>query len=220
MGALAGRLGRVKLCASTPVKSTGEAATLAAGGLALSIDTRARRHWDRALTSTPVVLSASGTSTGVAISSSNYAVDYAAGTVTFATARSTAQVYTLDVNYLTASYLGVTHGWTLDADVNMLENTAFSTTTGATRWRTFTPGLGGGTVSLNRFVQESTASPFYDLQNAESDLVLELLPSATAGAYQCSGRVERVGFDTPVDGMPEETVDIRVDGPLSFTTNL
>ena len=218
MAALSGKVARIKLASQAITNSTDEAATIAPGGLVLSIDDRAKRHWARSLTSTPVVFLAGATA--VAVASSNYAVDYAAGTVTFSTARSTAGV-TVDINYHTASFLGLSRGWSLDVDSNMLETTVLSTFSSATaQWRTFTPGLNSATVTLPRFVENSTAATFYDLQLVANDFVLELIPSTGAGGWQGYGFVESVAPEADIDGLVEETVDVRVDGPLSYTTDL
>ena len=87
MAALSGKVARIKLCSQAVTKSTDEAATLSTDGVTLSIDAAAKRHWARSLTSTPVVYIAGSTATPVG--STNYSVDYAAGTLTFATSRST-----------------------------------------------------------------------------------------------------------------------------------
>ncbi|MFH2072385.1 MAG: hypothetical protein ABIJ75_05980 [Actinomycetota bacterium] len=219
MAALSGKVARIKLCAQTATRSTNEAATLAPGGLVLNIDTRARRHWDRSLTSTPVVTQAGATA--VAIGSSNYVVDYAAGQVTFSTARSTAAAITLDINYMTASYVGLAKGWSLDVDVNLLETTVLSTlSTATTQWRTYTPGLSGGSVTMPRYLSDSTGRVFFDLQNVGNDLILELIPSTGAGGFQGYGYVESDSNDVSIDGLAEETVTVKIDGPLTYTTDL
>jgi len=218
MGALSGKVARIKLCSQAITKSTDEAATLSTDGVTLSIDTAAKRHWARSLTSTPIVYIAG--STAVAVSSSNYAVNYAAGTLTFATSRSTSLATTVDVNYHTASYLGLSKHWSLEADVALHDVTAFSTSTGTAQWRSYKPGLSGATVTLNRFLDDSTGRDFYDLLNAETDLVLELIPSTGAGGYQGYGWVEQDSPVSEMDGLAMETVNVRVDDQLSYTTSL
>ena len=217
MAALSGKVARIKLASQAITKSTDEAASVAPGGTVLSIDAAAKRHWARSLTSTPIVYFAGSTATPVG--SSEYAVDYAAGTLTFATARSTATAVTVDVNYHTASYLGLARGFTVDADVALHDITTLGTT-GTVQWRTYKAGMAGASVTLPRFLDDSTGRAFFDLQAVAGDLVLELIPSTGAGCYQGWGRVESDSMSNDIDGLAEETVTVRIDDQLSYTTAL
>lgn len=219
MAALSGKVARIKLASQTASSSTNEAATLNADGVTLTIDASSKRHWNRGNT-TGLKVYGMSSSTAAVVASSNYSVDWAAGVVTFATARSTAVTYTLDVPYHTASYLGLSRGWSLEAETDMLDVTCFGTGTGTPQWRSFKPGLSGARVTLQRLLDDSTGRDFYDLENAEADLILELIPSTGAGGYQCYGWVESDGYESPIEGLGAETVTVRVDGPLSYTTSL
>jgi len=218
MAAISGKVARIRVTSASATNSTNEAATIAAGGLTLSIDSTAKRHWDR--TSTAPAIFASG-ATGSDISADVASVNYVQGVVTFSTPHSTSATYTLDVDYLTSSYLAGGRSWSLDIDSAMHDVTAFSTTATDPKWRTYLAGLNGATISIDRLFQaNTTAHTFWDALNApSSNLLVELVPDDAGDRYEGFCRVAGFSPSIEVDGVADEGVSLQVDGVLYFTTN-
>lgn len=216
MSAIAGRLAKVRVAAGTATQSTDEAATLAAGGLTLTINASTKRHWDRNASSMPKVYSS--TSTGTVLSSTLYTVDHAIGQINFVAAQSTTKSYVLDVDYFATSYLTQARSWGLDVETDMLDTTAFSTAASAVQWRTFKAGLSQASVQLDRFAVDSTAQTFFDRMTSTQDLVIELRPRATGLKFEGFARVAMDGFSQEVSALGSESVRLQVDGELYATT--
>ena len=215
MAAISGKVARIRHTATAATNSTNEASDLSTDGVTLSINSTAKRHWDR--TSTALAIFVSG-ATGSDIIADVESVNYVQGIVTFTTPHSTATTITIDVDYLTASYLAGGRNWSLTVDTNMLDVTAFSTSATDPKWRTFTPGLNAAGVSIERFYQESTAPVFWDALNApSSNFIVELVPDGGGGRYEGFARVAQFSPSVEIDGTADEGVGLVFDGPLYFT---
>jgi len=203
---------------ASATNSTNEASDLAAGGLLLSINSTAKRHWDR--TSTAPAIFVSG-ATGSDISADIESINYVQGIVTFTTPHSTSTVITMDVDYLTSSYLAGGRSWSIDIDTNMLDVTAFSTTATDPKWRTYLAGLNGAEISIDRlYQQDSTANVFWDALAAESsNLLVELVPDDAGDRYEGFVWVSGFSPSVEIDGIADEGVTLTVDGVLYYTTN-
>ena len=203
---------------ASATNSTNEASDLAAGGLLLSINSTAKRHLDR--TSTAPAIFVSG-ATGSDISADIESINYVQGVVTFTTPHSTSTVITMDVDYLTSSYLAGGRNWSIDIDSNILDVTAFSTTATDPKWRTYLAGLNGATISIGHLHQaNSTANIFWDSLNAESsNLLVELVPDDAGDRYEAFCRVSRFSPSVAIDGVADEGVTLQVDDTLFYTTN-
>ena len=218
MPAFAGKTAKVRFTAAAATTSTGEAMTslsVTTDRFLFRISDGDLRHWDRALDPTVYVLTTAHT---------DFSINYVQGKVTFGTALTTAEgdAVTVDARYHTSSYLPITRSWELTANVDMLDTTTFSTTTGAAQWRTFTDGLSEATVSLGRINEGgSTAVPiFFDRLNTQTDLIVELIhqPAGTTFKWEAYARVSGDSFDTAIDALVAEDVTLQIDGPLFFAT--
>ncbi|MHC5112314.1 MAG: RNA-binding protein [Planctomycetota bacterium] len=214
--AVSGRLAKVKVTAATPTSSTDEAFTKLSTGR-YQITDYTKRIWDRNATGAPI-FSIGGTP---AAATETYSVNYVQGIVTFDPSSNTtgSVAVTADLHYLTASYLGQTRTWDVEVDTNMLDVTAFSTTVAAAQFRSMTPGLSGGNVTLGRFWSSGTTAPtFHDQQVLGTRFVVDLhgqnFERLTGFAY-----VETDGLSADIDGLDEESVTLRLDGPLYFSTS-
>jgi hypothetical protein len=215
MAAISGKHGRVRFTSATATSSTNNAADLSTDGVTLTIDSTAKRLWDRSNTT---ALHVYGGSTE--ISSTDYKVtSWVLGTVAFTTPRSTAVSYTVDVETLSASFLGNVRGWSVDVSVDMQDITTLSTTTADSQWRTFTPGLSQANATLDRLFTASTAFFAGDRLVTGQDVVLELVMDGTTGdRFMGYGYISADSFDDPVDGVLGESIDVQIDGTLSYTT--
>ncbi len=219
MAAISGKLARIRYGALTATSSTNQAATIAAGGINLQINTTSRRRWDP--TSTHVHVYGGGSSSTM-ISPAMYTVDYALGRVRFSTAHSTAptKAYTLDVPWIATSYLGQAKSWTLNTNVDMLDATAFSTAAAGAAWRTFVPGLADATVTVSRFFDSSSTGPILlDRALLGTPFYLELVLNSTDQAqYVCYGHVQDDQFTENVGDLVAEEVTFKPTGPIYYTT--
>jgi len=218
MAALTGRSAKIKYTAAAYSTATGEAftsLTATTDKVDFRITDGAKRHWTRDLA--PVVYVNTTAHT-------DFAWNAVQGKLTFGnplTVAESAQV-TGDVFWLTASFLPGTRSWTMDVQTDMLDVTTLSTTTADGEWREFAAGLSGATVDLGRVVFPGSSSTGYqplwfDHLNTDQDVILELHTEST-NKFEAYARVETDGYQTTVDALQEETVTLRVDGPLYHAT--
>jgi len=216
MAVLHGRFGRVRITAATPTSTTNLAADMLTDKRTVIVTDTTRRHWDPNSTLHRVY----GATTATALTDA-YTVDYVRGRFLFSTDHSTSVTYKVDAGWLPTSCLAVTRGWTLDYTVDLKDATVFSCATANSDWRTFLPGLPDATITLDRLSAstESTAPPFVDRLALQSPLFVELMPNATAGdKWECYARIQSNVHNVPVDDFVSETVTLKVDGPIYFTT--
>ena len=219
MGALAGKVAKVKFTAASATTSTGEAMTSMSGTtdrFLFRVTDGTKRHWNLDTDPTVYVLTTAHT---------DFAINYVQGKVTFGTALTTAQgdAVTVDARYHTSSYLPQTRTWSLSASNDMLDVTTFSTTTGDAQWRTFAPGLSGATVDLGRIVNGgTTATPiFFDRLVTDTPLVIDLVAQPSGGTtwhFEAYARVSGDGFAAPIEALLGESVSLQVTGPLYFAS--
>ena len=216
MAAISGKVAKVKITAVTPTSSTGEATTKLSSGK-YQITDYTKRHWDRATTGAVKVYVNTTLS-----SDDKYAVDPVNGIIQFSpTSLTTGAVpVTVDVHYVTASYLGQARNWSAEIETDMHDVTAFATSTGdGAVWRSFTPGLSGGTITLDRLVSTGSTGPeFYDRLNLNNDVVVELHMQDFEHLVGY-GWVETDNWDTPIDEQETEEITVRLDGALFYSTS-
>lgn len=214
MPAYTGRQGKIKLAAASATTAGGEAFTAVATTTDVTVyritDT-AKRHWDK--TVAPAV-----SRNSTAVGSTEYAVNYVTGEITFAVAQTTADTITADLSYLATSYLADTKGWELDIETDQLDVTTLSTTTGDTQWRSFANGLSGAGITLDRLYRSgSTALPFFDRNIADQQVLVELIVTDD-DKFECFANVSGDEFESVVDALSMETVTLQVDGQVAFST--
>lgn len=185
---------------------------LSTDGVTLTISSTGKRHWPQDTTS--LVVAVGGTPT-----TDSFTADYVAGVVSFTTPHSTSATYTIDVESFTASFVGYTKAWEATVDADIRDQTVFSTSTADTVWRSMTPGLIGGSVTLDRFIAETTGPAFFDRLAAGAQTVVELWQDyGTRSKLEGYAYVGEDGFELPVDGDAEESVTLTLDGALSLST--
>ena len=215
MAARSGKVGRLAVTAVAPTSSTDNAATLSTDGVTLIIDSTARRHWDRSLSTGLRVWD-----TSTEISTGDYEPNFVVGQVVFDSARSTSNSYTIDVDYLTASFVGRTRSWQAEVATDLQDVTAFSTvSTADTQWREVTPSLSAGTVTLERFQVETTGPAFFDRLAAGQETIVELWGDSTDQMkLEGYAYVAGDGWTVPVDGVNTESVTLAISSGLYYST--
>lgn len=215
MAALSGKNAKIKITSIVPTSSTGEATTKLSTGKYQITDV-SKRHLDRQTTGLPTVYVNT-----TARTADEYTVDPVNGIIQFSpTSLTTGTVpVTVDVHYVTASYLAQANRWSAEIETDMYDVTAFATSTGTKTWRDFQPGLSQGTITIDRFVAEGSTGPeFYDRLNLSNDVVVEL-HMRDFDNLRGYGWVETDNWETPIDDPASESVTIRLDGPLYYTTS-
>ncbi len=216
MAAVTGKAAKVKFTSVAYSTAAGEAFTSLSATTdrtEFRITDGTKRHWTRAVA--PVVLVNSTAHT-------DFTVNYVQGKLTFTgtplTTAQSAQV-TATVYPVTASYLPWTRSWTMDASVDMLDTTSFSTSTGDAQWRTFTPGLSGATIDLGRIVDTPTTETpmWFDRLNTDQDVIVELHMASTY-KFEAYARVETDGYGSSIDSLTEENITLRVTDGLYYAT--
>ena len=220
MAAVTGKGAKVKVTSATYSTAAAEAFTSISpttDRTEFRITDGTKRHWAR-ITSTggplpPLMLVNSTAHVG------DFDVNYVQGKVTFDPALTTADVVTGTVYWHTASFLPWTRSFTMDVQTDMLDVTAFSTTTGVVQWRSFVGGLSGATIDLGRIVDTPTTSTpmWFDRLNTDQDILVELHMAST---YKFEGwaRVEGDSWGASVDALQTEDITLTVDGPLYYAT--
>lgn len=216
--AKAGKVARIRYSAAAATSSTNNAATLSTDGVTLTINSTAKRLWNKQNTT---ALSVFGTSTATAYGSTTYTVRWPVGQVIFNAAKSTTVTYTIDVESHAATYLGAASEWTLDTENNLLEQTAFSTSSTAdAQWRTFTAGLSRASGGFTKFISSGATGPIaWDRINSTQKIAVELwIDSTSRGKYVGWGWFDRLSPNVPLDGSQTEAVSWTLDGPLYYST--
>lgn len=202
---LAGRDADVYVTSLTPTSSTGNAASLAADGLSVQIDSTSRRHWDPDGTHALYLNS-------TAVSSTAYTVNNVQGKFEFSSTQSTG-TYTIDADYLTASQVASGREWTLNVEADMFEVSTF----GSSGWKQYQPNLNGAQVTIGKYWVDST---FFDYMEVDGKFVVELYPNYSAGdRYEGFARVVSDQPSASVDSIVEETINLEVDGQLYYSTS-
>ena len=213
--ALAGKSASVKITATVPTTALAETFTAVAGSsVAYQIDDTTMRHWERnPNTTTRPRMLWGGSTAGV----SSYTVNHVQGIVTFAS--TTATAVTGDVEYLTASAVAQGREWSLNVDRDMFEVSTFQ----SGGWREFQQNVNGAQVSIGRYFigpGSTSASEIFDRLNVDQDLIVELLPSDSAGdRYEGYAFITSDQIEASVDGIVGENFDLTIDGTLYYTTS-
>ncbi len=221
MTALTGKVARIAVTAVTPTSSTDNAATLSsADDVTLSIDSTGKRHWVHNTTSLKLFEGASTANQKIG------SVNYVEGIISLSTPGSTAATWTIDVETVTASYVGMGKAWTVNQTVDMRDHTSFSTSATDAQWRTVKPGLAGWTGTIERFAfldpDSSTEVPgaaFFDRLIAGTETIVEFWTEfGTQNKLEGYAFVGSDGFAVAVDGDGSESVSLTGNGRLVLST--
>jgi hypothetical protein len=218
MAGLSGKTARIRYTSIVGTSSTDNAATITTGlGTAASsiqITATGRRHWDRSATAEPLLFLNSTLVPATAVDS----INPVQGIFNLNESRTSTGTYTIDCHFLTTSYLTGGQSWTVDVSNDMLETTSFSTSATDPTWRTFLPGLSEASAGIDRLTSSGTTGPvFFDRLNLEVPVIVELVNTA-ADRFEGYGYIDGDSFNTSLDSLTEESVSIKIDGPLYHST--
>ncbi len=224
MAELSGKTAKIRTTSLVGTSSTDNAATITTGGgtgnSSVQITATGRRHWDRSATAIPDLFLNTTLVPSTAIAS----INPVQGIFNLNNSRTSTGTYTIDVHFLTNTYLTGGQDWTVTVDNDMLETTAFSTSTGDAQWRTFIPGLSEATVSISRLLSTGDTGPLFidrvileGTTGVNTELIVELI-AENAVRLEGYAWVASDGWEASVDGITAESVDLQIDGELYFSS--
>lgn len=218
MAELSGKTAKIRTTSILGTSSTDNAATITTGGgtgnSSIQITATGRRHWDRSATATPDLF----LNTTLVPSTAIETINSVQGIFNLNNSRTSTGTYTIDCIFLTNTFLTGGQDWTVTVDNEMLETTAFSTTTGDAQWRTFITGLSEASVSISRLISTGDTGPlFIDRLTLENDLIVELIAD-NADRLEGYAWVASDGWEASVDGLTAESVDLQIDGELFYSS--
>ena len=224
MPELSGKKAKIRTTSLAGTSSTDNAATITTGGgtgnSSVQITATGRRHWDRSATATPDLF----LNTTLVPSTAIETINSVQGIFNLNESRTATGTYTIDVHFLTNTYLTGGQDWTVTVDNEMLETTAFSTSTQDAQWRTFIPGLSEASVSISRLLSTGDTGPLFidrvileGSTGVNTELIVELI-AENAVRLEGYAWVASDGWEASVDGLTAESVDLQIDGELFFSS--
>ncbi len=122
--------------------------------------------------------------------------------------------------YLPYTAIGDILEWAPDISRSTHETTTMTTTSTPTRWKTYLPGLAGGTIKINKFLADNT---YVNLLTIFTDdtLVLSLVLDATNGypRLEAFGKLSKDGMKVPLKDLEMEDLDFQIDGQMVLATS-
>lgn len=210
MAAIAGRKADIYIVAGT---GSGTAFTSeACGALSGALTTRqhyritdtTKRFWNPAATLT-VETSPDGIAWSTA-APGTYQVGYAGGLIVFNTSQASGTQVRASGEYLSVSQLGEAYQWTLDAALDVADQTTFGST-----WKSFKTTQRGATGSFRRYFVDS-----YFLTNAANPLLLVLYSDYSASVrYEALAKLTQNSIEAMTSGLVGESLSFTVDGPVN-----
>lgn len=154
------------------------------------------------------------------VSASNYTLQYLGGWVYFNSVQSgtAPMVQILSGNYFPTSYLGQAESVDIQADAEMYDTTAFSTTGTASAFKTFIAGLLGATFKISRYYLDATF--FLDnLAPAGGSVLLAIIVymgQSTTERFEAYCWLKQEDIKTAVNKTVDESLDLQATGVFSF----
>jgi hypothetical protein len=176
-----------------------------------------KRYWDR--TASFVFQQSSNGTTWNTVTPSS--IQYVGGVVVFPSAvGGTNQARISSGAYLPYTAIGDILEWAPDISRSTHETTCMTTNSTPTRWRTYLPGLVGGTIKISKFLVDNT---YLNLLTIFTDdtLVLSLVLDATNGypRFESFGRLSKDGMKVSLKDLEMEDLDFQIDGQMVLATS-
>jgi predicted secreted protein len=218
MAEVSGKSSKVRYTSVVGTSSTDNASTRSTGAGTntgyVQINDTGKRHFDITASSTAFKVWRGASQQSATL----YDINYVRGIFNWRSGDPSTGTYTIDAVTHTASYLAGGKSWSVDAEVDMLDVTTFSTSTANTQWRRFLPGLSQASASLGRLVSTATGPVFWDRLNLESAFIVELVTD-NDNKYEGYAYVSADSYAAPVDDNLTEDVELQITGPLYYSTN-
>lgn len=176
-----------------------------------------KRYWDR--TASFVFQQSNNGSVWTPVSPAS--VQYVGGLVTFsAPAGGTNQARIASGAYLPYAAIGDIVEWAPDLDRDTSETTCMTTNSTPTRWKTFKPGLIGGSIKISKFLVDNTYEGLITI-SSDDTLIASLVMDATTGLprLECYCKLEKDGMKVPLNDLEMEDLTFKIDGPLYLASS-
>ena len=106
--------------------------------------------------------------------------------------------------------------WSADVSRDVKESTTQTVTGSPTQWRTFAPGLLGGSLKVVGFIVDDTVSNLA-LATTNSPLIASMVLDVVTGArIECSGFLMKDSVKVNVGDLESEELDFQITGPVYF----
>jgi len=122
--------------------------------------------------------------------------------------------------YFNFTAIGDVLEWAPDVSRSTHETTCMTVTNTPVHWKTFLPGLVGGTIKINRFLVDNTYVNLFTIFTDDT-LILSLVQDATTGLprLESYGKLTKDGMKVPLKDLEMEDLDFQIDGQLVLTTS-
>ena len=110
--------------------------------------------------------------------------------------------------------------WSPDISRSTHDTTCMTTNSTPTRWKTYLPGLAGGTIKINKFLADNTYANLLTIFTDDT-LILSLVLDATNGypRLEAYGKLSKDGMKVPIKDIEMEDLDFQIDGQLVLATS-
>lgn len=174
----------------------------------------AKRYWDAGQTLT-FQTSPDGTTWSNATPAS---VRVLSGSITFTSAitGATPSARVSAGHYLPWSTLAWVEEWAPDVSRDMKEDTTLTTNNAPRAWRTYVPGLLGGTFKLSGFVLDAPTSSL-DMITDNNPVIASMVIDVTTGArIECAGFFMKDSLKASINDLESEEQDFQISGSVSI----
>ncbi len=148
-------------------------------------------------------------------------VQYVGGKVTFpSVVGGTNQARIASGAYLPFTAVGDILEWAPDVSRTCHDTTCMTVTSTPVHWKTYLPGLAGGSIKINKFLADNTYANLFTI-STDDTLILSMVQDATTGLprLECYGKLTKDGMKVPLKEIEMEDLDFVIDGQLALTTS-
>lgn len=172
-------------------------------------------------TSPSVSITRAQAGVGWTTQSSNYTIQYVGGKVIFTTPfLGTSVGCRVTGAYLPYTAVGNIIEWAPDLSRTTHDSTTMTTTSTPTHWKTFQPGLVGGSIKINKFLVDNTYVNLFPISTNDT-LVISLVIDATTGLprLESYGFLNKDSMKVPIKDLEMEDLEFVVDGQMVLTSS-
>ncbi|HEX9502877.1 MAG TPA: hypothetical protein VF974_00960 [Patescibacteria group bacterium] len=122
--------------------------------------------------------------------------------------------------YLPYTAVGDILEWAPDVSRTCHETTSMTVTSSPVHWKTYLPGLAGGSIKINKFLADNTYANLFTI-STDDTLILSMVQDATTGLprLEAYGKLTKDGMKIPLKEIEMEDLDFIIDGQLVLTTS-
>jgi hypothetical protein len=213
--AIHGRKAQILLTSSPSLSMTNQALTNSGDNTIYTMTgTPSKRYWDRTATFTFETSTDGSTWTPA----TPVSVRYINGQITLSGAvGGTHQARIASGKYWPYSAFAQAREWTPDVSRDVKETTTMTTSGTPTIWRTYLPGLLGGSFKLSGWLIDNT---FLSLITPETPMIAGLVIDVTTGArLDCEVLLTKDALKVMLDDLEQEDLECTINGPVYYSAS-